>query len=99
MTTLTTPLEFVSRGTRADTLTSERTIWRSRCGRYRIESHRQLFGRAVGREQRRGYPDYFLLCRAVGDGWRIVSRHRSKSAAEVAAQVDVNTTVRITRRK
>ncbi len=81
---------FPSRGKWIDTPTAIRTVWETRCGQWRIEHYRQKFGRTrprgknAGRGGRGGYADHFLACRLVGRAWTIVSRHRTRQAAERA---------------
>lgn len=55
------------------TTVARRRVWVSKCGRYRIEHHQyDLVGMA---------PVWFVLVTDRGWGWRILSRHRLKSAA------------------
>ena len=77
-------LEFKSRCRNERSLVSERKIWESRCGRYRIVHSRCLFGRRAKKSQR--IPDVFYAeiqreCFEGHNGWHLVSKHRTTAAA------------------
>lgn len=75
-------IDWYKRMRREDTEVSERKVWRSRCGRYRIEEVNIRYGR--GKDKKGvalGYPTFFRTMVKRPLGWYVVSAHRKRAAA------------------
>ena len=72
------PLDW-KRGRRSESAVAKRTVWASRCGRYRVmhsaPHHSDL-------------SDRFYALRLDGDCWRLISFHRTRNAAESACELN-----------
>jgi hypothetical protein len=75
-------IDWFKRMRREDTETAERKVWRSRCGRYRIEEVNIRYGRSTdGKGVYLGYPIFFRAMIKRPLGWYVVSAHRKRAAA------------------
>ena len=77
MAKATAKVEFVRRGRRSETETAHRMSWRSLCGVYRITRS----------ESKYGLPLAFYAEQVDGERIDVISRHRTKSAAEKAVNI------------
>lgn len=75
-------IDWFKRMRRDDTETAERKVWRSRCGRYKVEEVNIRYGRENdNRGVYLGYPIFFRAMIKRPLGWYVVSTHRKRSAA------------------
>jgi hypothetical protein len=75
-------IDWFKRMRREDTETSERKVWRSRCGRYRIEEVNIRYGRGKDKNGATlGYPVFFRAMIKRRLGWYVVSAHRKRMIA------------------
>lgn len=72
-------IEFARRARRRTTLVARERTWLSTCGRYKVVEARSLF---------RGMPTVYYAEVRCDDGgpckWDLISRHRTRRAAEIA---------------
>jgi hypothetical protein len=74
--------EWFKRAQRCDNALSERRVWRSRCGRYKVEESNIRYGRETDKQGNYlGYPIIYRAMVKNGDTWSILSTHRKRSAA------------------
>jgi len=75
-------IDWYKRMKREDSAIADRKVWRSRCGRYRVEEVDIRYGRGTNRAGvLLGYPIYFRAMIKRPLGWDIVSEHRKRAAA------------------
>jgi hypothetical protein len=75
-------VEWMKRCKRDETQMAERRTWSTRCGLYRIEESNIKYGRGMNRRgEPTGYPLTYRAMAHLPWGWRIISRHRKRSAA------------------
>jgi hypothetical protein len=75
-------IDWFKRMRRDDTDVAERKVWRSRCGRYRIEEVNIRYGRGKDKSGATlGYPTFFRAMIKRPLGWYVVSAHRKRTAA------------------
>lgn len=79
-TTTRDEIEFSRRGRRERTDCAERTIWISRCGRYRVVRSVYLFGHLPN--------VYYAQVLRDGRCWDVISQHRKRRTAEAACRRD-----------
>lgn len=66
---------------RDQTPTARRRYWPTRCGRYRVDGLRSLYGPKA--------PERFYALRVIGDRTEIISQHRTRNAAMQACENDL----------
>lgn len=84
MTRKATTVAFGKRGKRADSISADRMVWESDCGQYRIVRSKSRYGNLP--------VDWYATTVAYDTrggtklqiGWVIISRHRTRAAAENA---------------
>ncbi len=75
-------IDWHKRMRREDSAIADRKVWRSRCGKYRVEEVDIRYGRGTNKAGvPLGYPIYFRAMIKCPLGWNIVSEHRKRTAA------------------
>lgn len=75
-------IEWFKNAKREDTVMSERRVWRSRCGHYRVEECNIKFGRTYDRHGGyNGYPVFYRAMTCVEGIWKILSEHKTRTGA------------------
>ena len=74
-------LEWKKRCRKDSTIISDRKIWETKCGMYKVVFSQIRFGKGPD-----GIPDtYYAICMDE-DGEKIISKHRKKGPAEKACE-------------
>ncbi|GAG46208.1 unnamed protein product [marine sediment metagenome] len=87
-------IEFKTRARKDVNCTSDRRIWQSRCGRYRIVESRSHFHELVrqrnGKTVRRRLPTVYYAMRACAINgrivWDVLSKHHKRETAQAACE-------------
>lgn len=90
-------VEFVKQGRSGQNAVADTMTWRTRCGRWAVvrSRYRQSAPRRIGRRANpEAIQDRYRAVRLTEHGTYLISRHRTRKAAEDAVRADAGKTTR-----